>query len=115
MSINRMSRSIVLSAVFACAGLMLPNRASASPIVLDFLSPLYAGAEGLTSFGPVNDQGVNVTLTGTNGTLHRTSEGFGIDGPTSLDDSGEVGFLEIFGGGFAPPQSCTRWRLSSSS
>ncbi len=104
MKVPALRHSLVFASMLFAAGVACPSVADAAPIVLDFKSALYAGAEGQVAFGPVSDQGVNVTLASTNGTLHRTSEGFGVDGPTSLDDSGEVGIFEVFGSGFVPPQ-----------
>src|SRR5688500_5608221 len=69
--------------------------ARAATIVLDFANAaLYGGANGLTAFS-TTDQGVGVNLASTGGTLRQTTEGLGVNGPTSLDDPGEVGFAEL--------------------
>jgi hypothetical protein len=76
--------------------------ANAAPITIDFTSALYNGANGTGTFN-TTDQGVSVALSSSGGLLSKTSDGLGVDGPTILDDPGEVGFLEVLTGGFAPP------------
>jgi hypothetical protein len=80
------------------------TEARAATIFIDFGNvALYGGANGSNVFA-TTDQGVGVSLTSSGGTLRQTSEGLGVNGPTSLDDSGEVGVSELLLTGFAPAQ-----------
>jgi hypothetical protein len=74
--------------------------AHAGPITLDFTNASkYGAANGQTSFN-INDQGVALTLSSQMGTLQQGSDGIGVNG--IIGDDGEIGILEVFGGGFAP-------------
>ena len=99
-----MKRKILMSAVVALAMVIGATEARAA-IILDFANAgTYGGANGLTTF-PTTDQGVAVNLSSTGGTLRQTSEGLGVNGPTSLDDPGEVGIGELLTIGFSVPQN----------
>ena len=77
--------------------------ASAAMITIDFTNPIYAPADGLSAFS-VMDQGLTNNLSSSGGTLDwDASTGFGVNGPTSLDDPNEIGIFEMFSGGITPP------------
>ena len=98
-----MKRQVLVGAVAALA-ISLGATEVRAAIILDFANGgVYGGANGLTNF-PTTDQGVGVNLSSTGGTLRQTGEGLGVNGPSSLDDPGEVGIIELLTIGFTSPQ-----------
>ncbi len=84
---------------------MLAMAGSIGPITdIDFTNPYFAPANGQNSFSFTWEEWFSDTLTtGGPGLLSWTSAGFGIDGPTRLDNPDEIGLLELFGQTMQPP------------
>jgi len=78
----------------ATFSLLSASSVNASPITIDFTNGGLYGSIGGTTSGPIVDQGIGITLTSSGGSLKHSSEGIGVDGPTFLDDSGEIGPTE---------------------
>jgi hypothetical protein len=98
-----MRKPFVIALVAALATGFGANAAQAATLI-DFANlSIYGAANGQTSWS-TTDQGVGVGLSSSGGTLRATLEGLGINGPTRLDDSGEVGFFELLTVDFTSPQ-----------
>jgi len=92
---------IIMVAILFVLALAIP--AGATPVVLvDFTNPMYSLASGQVNYS-VMDQGITNNMTAVGGTLQWSSSGFGVNGPTRIDDPNEIGILELFSGGITPP------------
>ena len=96
-------KKLVMGAVAALLVTFSATAAQAAIITLDFTSALYASADGFAAFG-TTDQGIGVNLAATNGVLQQGSQGIGVDGPSGLDDPGEIGFTEMMVSTLTPNQ-----------